>query len=140
MSGGKMSTRYSMLMVIAFGILAMGMGSMGGGSPAAIPEPEIDYKVTLVDQADVSFKLTRFSFEGDTHIAGRLGKAAVTIDFKRIARMVFIAREREISVKATMKGGQEIEINVDAAKSFYGRASYGNIRIEARDIKVVTLE
>jgi len=133
----KKGRHFGLVVLICF--LTVGMGSMGERGVMDIPEPEKNYTATLVDQADVSMDLEKFSFEGQTYFIGKLGRAEISIDFDKIDSILFILQDDKVKVKVNLKDGKALEILVDKGKNCYGISSFGNVRIEVQDIKKVAV-
>ena len=133
----KKSRYFGLVILICF--LTVGMGNMGERGVIDIPEPEKNYTATLVDQADVSMDLEKFSFEGQTYFIGKLGRAEISIDFDKIDSVLFILQDDNVKVKVNLKDGKALEILVDKGKNCYGISSFGNVRIEVQDIKKVAV-
>lgn len=135
----KKSCYLSVIVFICF--FTLGMGNMGERGVIDIPEPEKNYSVALVDQADISMDLERFSFEGQTYFIGKLGRAEISIDFDKINSVLFILEDDYVKAKAkvNLKDGKVLEILVDKGKKCYGISSFANIRIEVQDIKKITM-
>ncbi len=133
----KKSRYFGLVILICF--LTVGMGNMGEMGVIDIPEPEKNYTATLVDQADVSMDLEKFSFEGRTYFIGKLGRAEISIDFDKIGSVLFILQDDHVKVKVNLKDGKALEILVDKGKNCYGISSFGNVRIEVQDIKKVAV-
>jgi len=133
----KKGRHFGLVVLICF--LTVGMGSMGERGVMDIPEPEKNYTATLVDQADVSMDLEKFSFEGQTYFIGKLGRAEISIDFDKIDSVLFILQDDHVKAKVNLKDGKVLEILVDKGKNCYGISSFGNVRIEVQDIKNVAV-
>ena len=133
----KKSRYFGLVILICF--LTVGMGNMGERGVIDIPEPEKNYTATLVDQADVSMDLEKFSFEGQTYFIGKLGRAEISIDFDKIDSVLFILQDDHVKAKVNLKDGKALEILVDKGKNCYGISSFGNVRIEVQDIKKVAV-
>ncbi len=133
----KKSRHFGLVILICF--LTVGMGNMGERGVIDIPEPEKNYTATLVDQADVSMDLEKFSFEGQTYFIGKLGRAEISIDFDKIDSVLFILQDDHVKAKVNLKDGKALEILVDKGKNCYGISSFGNVRIEVQDIKKVAV-
>jgi len=108
----------SVIVFICF--FTLGMGNMGERGVIDIPEPEKNYSVALVDQADISMDLERFSFEGQTYFIGKLGRAEISIDFDKINSVLFILEDDCVKAKVKLKDGKALEILVDKGKNCYG--------------------
>jgi hypothetical protein len=133
----KKSRYFGLVILICF--LTVGMGNMGERGVIDIPKPEKNYTATLVDQADVSMDLEKFSFEGQTYFIGKLGRAEISIDFDKIDSVLFILQDDNVKAKVNLKDGKALEILVDKGKNCYGISSFGNVRIEVQDIKKVAV-
>jgi len=132
------SIRLGVLLLVVCGF-TLGMGSMGNDQVVAIPEPEHNYKVTLVDQADVSMDLEKFSCAGQTYLSGSLGKAELSIDFEKIRSIFFLFDDRELQANVLLIDGRTAVIVVDKAQACYGVSTFANVKIEMRDIKTIEL-
>ncbi len=119
--------------------LTLGMGGMGSKRVVAIPEPEHNYRVTLVDQADVSMELEKFSCVGLTYLSGTLGKAEISIDFEKIRSIFFVLDDRLLRANIKLTDGRKTAIVVDKTQPCYGVSSFADIKIEMQDIKTITL-
>ncbi|MBU4127692.1 MAG: hypothetical protein KKD16_09125 [Proteobacteria bacterium] len=126
-------------LVIFIWFFIVGMGDIGERGVIDIPEPEKNYAVSLVDQADVSMDLEKFSFEGQTYFIGKLGRAEISIDFGKIASVLLILQDDHVKAKVNLKDGKALEIIVDKGKICYGISSFANVKIELQDIKKITM-
>jgi len=135
---GMRIKRLGVLLLVVCGF-TLGMGSMGDGQIVAVPEPEQNYKATLVDQADVSMELEKFSCAGQTYLSGSLGKSELSIDFKKIRSIFFLLDDRELHANVSLKDGRQTVIVVDKTQPCYGVSSFADVKIEMRDIKTITL-
>ncbi|MBA3017983.1 MAG: hypothetical protein KJ550_07125 [Proteobacteria bacterium] len=126
-------------LVIFIWFFIVGMGDIGERGVIDIPEPEKNYAVSLVDQADVSMDLEKFSFEGQTYFIGKLGRAEISIDFGKIDSVLLILQDDHVKAKVNLKDGKALEIIVDKGKICYGISSFANVKIELQDIKKITM-
>ena len=117
----------------------LGMGSMGNDKVVDIPEPEHNYRATLVDQADVSMDLEKFSCSGQTYLSGTLGKAELSIDFEKIRSILFLLDGQNLKAEVKLTDGSTTAIVVDKKLPCYGVSSFAQVKIELQDIKTVTL-
>jgi hypothetical protein len=115
------------------------MGGMGDKRVIAIPEPDQNYRVTLVDQADVSMDLEKFSCAGQTYLSGFLGKAEISIDFEKIRSIFFILDDRQLKAKVNLAGGRTTTMVVEKSQPCYGVSPFANVKIEMQNIKTITL-
>jgi len=119
--------------------LTLGMGGMGDDRVVAIPDPENNYRVTLVDQADNSIELEKFSCVGQTYLSGTLGMAEISIDFAKIRSIFFVLDDRRLKANVTLADGSTTTIVVDKTQPCYGVSSFANVKIEMQNIKTITL-
>ena len=126
--------------VVLIGLLSMGMGAIGVTDPTQVPDVAENYAVTVVDQSDVSIALEHFSFDGRTFLLGKLGKAQISVEFEKIQSVLFMKQDQDVKARVRLKNGEVIEIFIENRKPFFGVASFGNVRIEAQDIKAITFE
>ena len=134
----KKGLYFGLVILICF--LTVGMGNMRERGVIDIPEPEKNYTAALVDQADVSMDLEKFSFEGQTYFIGKLGRAEISIDFGKIDSVLFILQDNHVKARVNLKDGKALEILIDKDKNCYGISSYGNVRIQLQDIKKINLQ
>ncbi len=119
--------------------LALGMGTMGDSSSIKTPEPDKNFIVTLVDQDDVSMELEKFSYAGQTYLTGKLGKADLSIDFEKIRSILFVMVENQATAIVSLKGQAQVELTVENDTPCFGTSSFGDVRIDVRNIKKVIL-
>ncbi len=117
----------------------LGMGGLGSDRVVAIPEPVDNYRVTLVDQADVSMDLEKFSCDGQTYLSGTLGKAEISIDFEKIRSIFFILDDRLLKADVKLNDGRTTMIVVDKTQLCYGVSAFADVKIEMQNIKTITL-
>ena len=132
------SIKYWGLLLVLCGF-TLGMGGMGDKRIVTIPEPEHNYRVTLVDQADVSMDLEKFSCVGQTYLSGTLGKAEISIDFEKIRSIFFMLDDRLLKANVNLIDGRTTTIVVDKTQPCYGVSSFADVKIEMQDIKTITL-
>ena len=126
--------------------LTLGMGSMGEPVSVKTPEPDINFRATVVDQDDVSLELEKFSFNGKTYITGKMGKAELSIDFEKIRSILFVKKDGRITAMVTLDNQQKIEDDQQKIELFleqdapcFGTSSFADVRIAAGDIKSVVI-
>ncbi|MDO9565681.1 MAG: hypothetical protein Q7J15_02945 [Candidatus Desulfaltia sp.] len=126
-------------LVVILSFCTLGMGGMGGGDAITVPEPEENYAVTLIDQADVSIDLEKFSCDGLICLIGKMGRVEISIGFDKINSVFFLLQDKDVKAKVNLKDGKAIELIVDKKKPCYGVSSFADIRIETQDIKRLTI-
>jgi len=122
------------------GFVAMGMGSMGSEDATRIPEVDVNYAATVVDQSDVSMMLHKLSFAGRTFLMGRLGKARVSVEFEKIRSVIFGLHNNDLRANVRLKNGELIEIVIEKKEPFFGESDFAQVRIEAQDIKTIVFQ
>ena len=74
----------------------VGMSGLGDSGRIGVPEPPRNYEATIIDQSDVSTRVDKLSFEGQTAILGRLGSGYISIGFDKIASIQFILEDKTL--------------------------------------------
>lgn len=120
--------------------MTLGMGSMGETVSVKTPEPDKNFRATVVDQDDVSLELEKFSFNGKTYITGKMGKAELSIDFEKIRSILFVKKEGRITAMVTLGDQQKIELLLEQDAPCFGTSSFADVRIAAGDIKKVVFQ
>jgi len=129
---------YLSIMILTY-IFLTGMGSLGGSGEVKVPEPEINYRVTLIDQLDVSTELEKFTCEGQVYLSGKRGEAHVSIGFDKISSIRFFRRKDGVIAEVHLKDGKVISLKVKKDICCYGMFSYGKFKIAMKDIKSITI-
>ncbi len=124
--------------VVCVCLISLGMGSMGPQDVIRIPDVQENYTVRLLDQSDVSVVLAKFSFEGQTYLMGKYGKAQISIGFDKIDSVIFLLQENTVKTSVRLKNGETVEIYIDRKKVFYGIAPFADVKIEIQDVKRIT--
>ena len=119
--------------------LTLGMGSMGEPASVKTPEPDQNFRATVVDQDDVSMELEKFSFDGKTYITGKMGKAELSIDFEKIRSILFVEKDGAIIAMLSLDDHQKVELLIEQDAPCFGTSSFADVRIAASDIKKVVI-
>ena len=119
--------------------LTLGMGSMGEPASVKMPEPDQNFRATVVDQDDISMELSKFSYDGKTYITGKRGKAELSIDFEKIRSILFVEKEGRTLARVTLDDHQTIELTLEQDAPCFGTSSFADVRIAASDIKKVII-
>lgn len=125
--------------MVMIGFCTVGMGGVGEEKLTKIPEPDDNFSATLIDQRDVSSRITLFSLEGQTFLSGKRGGAMVSIPFENIKEINFYARDRDIFAMVTMKKEPQVELEMEKDRVFYGQLSYGLLSIKVEYVKKITI-
>ena len=125
--------------MVMIGFCSVGMGGVGEEKLTKIPEPDDNFSATVIDQRDVSSRITLFSLEGQTFLSGKRGGAIVSIPFENIKEINFYARGRDIFAMVTMKKEPQVELEMEKDRAFYGQLSYGLLFIKVEYVKNITV-
>lgn len=123
------------MVIVCLGVV--GMGGVGDESLVRLPRSDRNFRVTVTDQSDVSMDLESFSWGGQTHLFGKRGRAEISVDFIKVARVRFFLEQNDVRAEIVLKDGQVLSITMDTGRPCYGRHPYGNVKIEVRDIKTL---
>lgn len=130
--------RTSGILLVLACFLSLGMGSMGGKDYVGdIPEPDRGFKAEVVDATDTSFMVEKLSVEGLTHVPVELGLADISLDFAEISEARFYVQGGEVQARVLFTGGREHTVRLHPDLKFYGRSEWGNMRLKAKDIKLI---
>ena len=130
---------FPVLLLAASAVLLMGMGGFGdSGVVNKIPRPDRTFSVRIIDAENVSYDVDEFSVDGLTYAPASMGKAEVGIDFATIDQ-VKLFREGEERVRADVgfKDGTHQQVHMDPAVKFFGRTTWGLMRLAAKDIREI---
>ena len=119
--------------------LNLGMGSMDDQVSVKAPEPDKNFVARVVDQDDVSLELENVSFDGKTYLTGKMGKADLSIDFEKIRSILFVMAENQATAIVSLKGQAQVELIVENDTPCFGTSSFGDVRIDVRNIKKIIL-
>lgn len=114
-------------------------GLFGSDAPGRIPVPARDVSAEVEDVGGTRTSLTRFTFDGEVYLYGNLGHALVTVAFEDIVKVTFEAGpddETRVAVVDT-RAGEQVRVAIEDDKPLFGRTSYGNYRIEVRDVRSI---
>jgi hypothetical protein len=115
-------------------------GFMGGDAPSRIPVPARSFAATFEDVGGTVVELSKVTFDGEVFVHGRLGAAQVTVPFERIAEVrIEKATDplRRVAVITLSDGSEPVRIEVKDDTPWYGRARFGNYKLEVRDLRSV---
>jgi len=126
------------LLVVSY-VFLVGMGGLGGPATVRVPEPATNYAATVKDQSDMTTRLEKFSFEGQTFLSGKLSDAYVSINFDRIESIGFVLHDKTLTAEVKLKDGKTISVVLDKGTACYGKLAYGDFKIGVEDIKSITI-
>jgi hypothetical protein len=117
----------------------VGMGGLGGPTSVKVPEPGTNYSATIVDLSDFATRVEKFSFEGKTFLAGKMGDADVSVTFDKIHSIRFVLNEDTLTAEVQLKDGETIRVVMNKKAVCYGEFAYGGYMIAAEHIKSITV-
>ena len=126
------------LLVVSY-VFLVGMGGLGGPATVRVPEPATNYAATVKDQSDMTTRLEKFSFEGQTFLSGKLSDAYVSINFDRIESIGFVLHDKTLTAEVKLKDGKTISVVLDKGTACYGKLAYGDFKIGVEDIKSIII-
>lgn len=127
-----------LFLFLCLALACMGMGGFGDTDTVKkIPVPDRSFTVTVVDVTDTSFTVSDFSVEGLTLVPVEMGKADVAVDFAKVASARFLDKGGNLTAELTLKDGSVKHTRISRKTLFYGRTSWGLVRIEAGDVKEI---
>jgi hypothetical protein len=119
-------------------LLCMGMGAADETMAVKdIPEPDRNFKVEVIDATDTSFTVERFSVQGLTFIPVEMGRADVALDFAEIKSATFNLQGEKVRADISFTGERTNSVTLEPGLTFYGKSQWGNVRLEAGDIRKI---
>lgn len=126
------------LVVVTIAFFNLGMGELGSAPQEGIPTPEQESRAVILDQAGSRIELGRFTMDGKTAIEGTLGKGRVSIPFKNIRKVEFLAEDKNrLPSRLILDDGREITLSLRPTETFFGDTGFGTYTIRARDLKTI---
>jgi len=126
------------MMLLSY-VFLVGMGPLGGPGSIKVPEPAKNYAATIVDRTDISTRVEKFSFDGQTAISGKLGDGHVSISFDNISSINFVLKDKTLQADVLLKDGKTVHVVVKRLTPCYGKLSYGEFKINTEDVKSITI-
>lgn len=107
-----------------------------------VPMPEMDFKVTVRDDQDVSTKLSHASWDGNVFFTGTRGKGTVTIAFEKVRKAVNMGTggAGKTDFQITLKSGDVVAVSLPQDVRLLGVTSFGTFRILVQNIKEINFE
>lgn len=130
----------NLALMIPLALVLAAMGGKGSGFERA-PRVDKNFAVVVTDLSGNTIKGEKFSWEGRTHFAGRLGMASVNIPFERIQEIVFGEKvEKKVRALAKLREGGESTIEIDADSRCFGEAPFGSFMLMADEIRSISFK
>lgn len=120
-------------------LFLVGMGNMGDSGLVYVPKTNNNYSATIVDLSDLATRVEKFSFDGQTHLSGKMGDADVSITFDRIRTVTFVLHEDTLTAEVELKDGKTVHVVMNKKTACYGEFAYGGYKIAAVNIKSVKM-
>lgn len=114
-------------------------GLFGSDAPGRIPVPARVFSAEVEDVGGTVVRIDRVTFDGEVYVFGTLGKAQVTVPFEDIAEILFTPGDDADHrvAECRLRSGESWKVVVETDRPFYGRAAFGNYRLDAADARRV---
>ncbi|MBU1002423.1 MAG: hypothetical protein KKE73_07860 [Proteobacteria bacterium] len=124
--------------IFSLTLLCMGMGDFGDTEIVKkIPRPDRPFTVTIVDDTDTSFMVSDFSVEGLTLVPVQMGKANMSIDFAKVKTVTLFEQDSKLAATVVLNDGSTKQVTMSPRTMFFGRTTWGLMRLKAGDIKAI---
>jgi hypothetical protein len=130
----------ALLLTVLVSVPVLATGIMGSDAPSRIPVPAKVFSATFEDVGGTSVPARRVTMNGEVFVYGRYGSGQVTIPFERIAEVRISTAPDPLKRTATVTlvdGSPPVRVVVDDDTAWFGRATFGNYKIEMRDIRAI---
>ncbi|MBU2548402.1 MAG: hypothetical protein KKB20_08340 [Proteobacteria bacterium] len=129
------------LLFPACALFLLGMSGMGTEDVTRrIPTPDMNYRVTVVDQADVRTQVTMFSINGYTVLLGRQGKGTLAVPFSQLKQADFRLKDQDLEVVLRLKDDHVVTLVAERKTDCFGKTKYGNYKIQLGDVRTLIIE
>lgn len=127
------------LSLVFMWVMLTGMGKAPGPE---VPKPEIDFKVTVRDDQDISTRLQNASWDGNTFFTGTRGRGTVTISFEKVRKAVNMGTgsDGKADFQITLRSGDVVAASLQNDARLLGTTSFGTFRILVQNIKEINFE
>jgi len=134
-----MRRSYWLLGIFFLLVMLTGMGRPPGPD---VPSPALNFKATVVDNQDISTKLSKATWDGNTFFSGMRGRGTVTIMFAKVRKVSAVGSsdKNSLDFQITLKSGDIVAVTFDSDVRFMGETSFGTYRILAKNIKEIVFE
>jgi hypothetical protein len=115
-------------------------GFMGSDAPSRIPVPARSFVATFEDVGGTTVQASRVTFDGEVFVHGLFGAAQVTVPFDRIAEVRIEKASdplKRVAVVTLVDDPEPVRVEVPDDTPWYGRARFGNYKLEVRDLRAV---
>lgn len=132
--------KYLRLLPLVFmWVMLTGMGKAPGPE---VPTPEIDFKVTVRDDQDITTRLQHASWDGNIFFTGNRGRGTVTISFEKVKKAVNMGTgvAGKTDFQITLRSGDVVAVSLPNDARLLGTTSFGTFRILVQNIKEINFE
>jgi predicted transport protein len=126
--------RYKYLLIFLLSLFLYAMGTTDN-VVTKIPSPDRFFKVKIIDTEENEIIADNFSVTGLTYLPAEIGKTEVSIDFKKIEKILFFNQDKKLKIKIKFTNGEVSDFTMKKDIVFFGRTGWGNLKIKSKDIK-----
>jgi hypothetical protein len=134
-------SRVLILMVLLLSLpLLMAMGIGGSEAPTRIPEPKVNYLVTLTDQGGTTVQLSHFSIEGVGFVSGDMGRGELAVPLDKVKSVEIRRQQGELKATLTLEGGKTVPVSIKGDLKATGKTDFGNYRIPLGEVSSIQIK
>ncbi len=119
-------------------LMAMSIGS--DEAPTRIPEPKVNYLVTLTDQGGTTVQLSHFSIEGMGFVSGGMGRGEMAVPLDKVKSVEIRRIEGELKATLMLVDGKEVSVAVKGNLKATGKTDFGNYRIPLDEVSSIQIK
>ncbi|MCB2225281.1 MAG: hypothetical protein KQH53_01295 [Desulfarculaceae bacterium] len=119
-------------------IMAMGFG--GSEAPTRIPEPKVNYLVTLTDQGGTTVELSHFSIEGVGFVTGEMGRGDLAVPLDKVKSVQIRRLDGETKATLGMADGKTVKVILKGDLKATGKTAFGNYRIPLDEVSSIVIK
>lgn len=119
--------------------LLMAMGVGGSEAPTRIPEPKVNFLVTLTDQGGTRVDLSHFSIEGVGFLAGGMGRGELAVPLEEVKDVAIVGKDGGYRADVTLADGKTVVVNIKGSLKATGKTSFGNYRIGLDEVSRIQM-
>lgn len=119
-------------------IMAMGFG--GSEAPTRIPEPKVNYLVTLTDQGGTTVELSHFSIEGVGFVSGEMGRGELAVPLDKVKAVDIRRMDGELRATLSLADGKKVQVGIKGDLKATGNTDFGNYRIPLDEVSRIAVK
>ncbi|MCF8032101.1 MAG: hypothetical protein K9K66_02525 [Desulfarculaceae bacterium] len=120
--------------------LIMAMGSGSSDAPTRIPEPKVNYLVSLTDQGGTTVELSHFSIEGVGFVSGGMGRGDLAVPLDQVKSVDIRQLEGDLKATLSMADGKTVNVVVKGGLMATGKTDFGNYRIPLDQVSHIAVK